>query len=237
MYLADTVALYDEIYGRMKNYEAEAAKVRDWIFRAHPSAKTLLDVACGTAEHARFLKAGLTVAGMDINEDFLRVARAKNPECEYFQADMRDFRLGKRFDVVMSLFSSIGYVRSEESLRSAIQCFADHLNPGGIAIVEPWLTPDKWRPGKPHMLTIDEPDFKVCRMNVTETTAEGHSYFKWHFLVARLGQMKHFTEEHTLGLFSVEQMKAAFELAGLAVEHDAAGIFGRGLYVGKKQGA
>jgi len=236
MYVADTVALYDDIYTRIKNYEDEARKIREWILRFSPGAKSILDVACGTAEHAKYLKKDFSLDGLDDNEEFLSVARKKNPECRYFQADMRDFHLEKKYDVVMSLFSSIGYVKTQESLEKTLRCFADHLTPSGIIVVEPWLTPDAWNPGKrPFMLTIDEPTFKVCRMNVTETR-NGLSYFKWHFLVGKPDEVKHFTEEHTLGLFSVEQMKNAFQNAGLSVQHDEKGIFERGLYIAKKVG-
>lgn len=232
MYLPDTVKLYDEIYTRMKNYGEEAEKIRATIRSVHPGAKTILDVACGTAEHAKYLKKDFQIDGLDRGPDFLEVAKAKNPECGYFEADMMSFDLGRKYDVVMTLFSSIGYVLTEENLGRTLACFAKHLNPGGVVIVEPWLTPDRWNPGKPFMFTIDEPAFKVCRMNITETK-NGHSYFKWHFLVSRPGEMKHFTEEHTLGLFSVEQMKRGFEIAQLEVSHDEVGIFGRGLYTAK----
>ncbi len=230
MYLPDTVKLYDEIYTRMKDYGEEAGKIAAAIRAAHPRAKSVLDVACGTAQHARYLKNEFSIDGLDRSPEFLEVAMAKNPECSYFEADMTDFNFGKKYDVVMSQFSSIGYVCTEERLASTLDCFVKHLNPGGIVLVEPWLTPDSWKPGEPFMFTIDEPAFKVCRMNITETR-NGMSYFEWHFLVSKPGEMKHFTEEHTLGLFSVEQMKNAFRKAGLAVRHDPKGIFGRGLYL------
>jgi ubiquinone/menaquinone biosynthesis C-methylase UbiE len=232
MYFKETVELYDEIYTRMKNYGEEAEKIRAGILAAHPNAKTVLDVACGTAEHARHLKKHFELDGLDINEDFLAKAREKNPECGYFQGDMTAFKAPRKYDVVLSLFSSIGYVLTEERLTKTLKCFAEHLNPGGIVVVEPWLTPANWNPSNPFMFTINEPDFKVCRMNITETR-NGHSYFEWHFLVSRPGYMKHFTEEHTLGLFSVEQTKRAFAAAGLSVEHDEKGIFGRGLYTAR----
>jgi len=231
-YTRENVLLYDEIYGRMKNYAEEAEKIRSVIRASHPGAVSVLDVGCGTAEHARRLKRDLQIDGLDLSEEFLEIARAKNPDCDFHLGDMTDFHLPKRYDVVMSLFSAIGYVVTEEKLRRALRCFADHLNPGGLVIVEPWLTPDRWKPGKPFMFTIDEPDFKLCRMNTTETRG-GASYFEWHFLVSKPEGTFHFTDEHHLGLFSVEQMKAAFADAGLEVEHDPEGIFGRGLYTGR----
>ena len=235
MYLADTVKFYDEIYSRMKNYEEEASTVREWIQKIRPHAKTLLDVACGTAEHAKYLKKNYIIDGLDLGADFLEIAKAKNPECSYHQGDMKDFQLNKKFDVIISLFSSIGYVQTYENLVKALKCFSTHLAPNGLIVVEPWLTPDVWTAGRLKMITIDEPDLKVCRTNVNETR-NGMSYFQWHFLIAKAPPfgVKYFTEEHTLGLFSVDQMKAAFSEAGLKVQHDEKGIFGRGLYLAEK---
>jgi hypothetical protein len=75
MYSPGFVEIYDDIYTRMKDYGKEADQVREWIRRAHPRAKTLLDVACGTAEHARYLK-----SSYEIDEPDLKVCRMSATE-------------------------------------------------------------------------------------------------------------------------------------------------------------
>ncbi len=80
---------------------------------------------------------------------------------------MTAFRLGRRFDAVTCLFSSIGYVGTEAGLRSAVAAMAAHLEPGGVLVVEPWLTPDVWVPNRPHLLTVDEPNLKIARMTIS----------------------------------------------------------------------
>lgn len=44
--------LYDLIYSSFKDYPAETAQLAALIRAAHPVAHRILDVACGTAEHA-----------------------------------------------------------------------------------------------------------------------------------------------------------------------------------------
>lgn len=44
--------LYDQIYLEFKDYKAEAQRISELLAGEHPSARTLLDVACGTGEHA-----------------------------------------------------------------------------------------------------------------------------------------------------------------------------------------
>jgi len=51
---------------------------------------------------------------------------------------MSDFHLPRRYDAVLCLFSSIGYLRTLDRVEAALACFQEHLAPGGVLIVEPW---------------------------------------------------------------------------------------------------
>jgi hypothetical protein len=175
------------------------------------------------------------VDGLDIHEDFVRAAAAKNPAGEYFRADMTDFDLGKNYDVILCLFSSIGYARTIGNVVQTLRCFERHLNEDGIVVVEPWFTPDTWNPdGRVHLLTAETPKGKICRMNISEQ--EGTlSIIDFHYLVGTASGVEHFTERHENGLFSVNEMKEAFAMARLAVTHDETGLTGRGLYIARKR--
>jgi len=52
---------------------------------------------------------------------------------------MSDFRLPQQYDVVMCLFSSIGYLKTVDRVLRAFVCFRQHLLQGGLVVVEPWL--------------------------------------------------------------------------------------------------
>jgi hypothetical protein len=56
----ESAELYDAIY-QFKNYKIESERLRALIDEAVPAARTILDVACGTGEHARFLKVHFNV--------------------------------------------------------------------------------------------------------------------------------------------------------------------------------
>lgn len=233
---AQTAELYDAIYTRMKNYRDEAETVRNWIEKVRPGAQSVLDVACGTGEHAKFLSANYQVDGIDINGDFLAAAQKKNPQGRFEVADMTDFDLDKKYDAVVCLFSAIGCALTLEKLNSAIGCMANHLSPEGALIVEPWFAPEVWRAGRPHLVSFEEENFKICRMNTTECRGERTSFFQFHYLIGRPEGITHFTEDHELGLFTKAEMLDAFRSAGLEPEYDEAGIFGRGLYFARKGG-
>src|SRR5437588_12834879 len=102
----ESAELYDAIY-HFKNYQRESERLREIISSTVPAASSLLDVACGTGAHDKFLKDHFQVDGIDLNGRYLDAARARNPAGSYVRADMTDFDLGSRYDVVTCLFSAI----------------------------------------------------------------------------------------------------------------------------------
>ena len=230
----ESAELYDAIY-HFKSYARECERLRALIDEAVPAAGTVLDVACGTGEHARFLKEHFAVDGVDINENYLRAARQKNPGGNYTPADMTDFDLGRTYDVVTCLFSAIGRVMTFERLERAIACMARHVRPGGALIVEPWFTPDQWKPGSLFVHAGEIGATKVCRMRVCRMSLSGRdgdiSILLYHYLSGTPEGVEHYTERLELGLFTRDEMTWAFESAGMAVRYDSEGLMGRGLYL------
>jgi SAM-dependent methyltransferase len=222
--------LYDAVYASIRDYPREAAELDRLIQERRPGARTLLDVACGTGAHLEHLT-GYEAEGLDLDPEMLAIAGERLPKVAFHEADMADFDLGKRYDAVVCMFSSIGYVRSEDRLRSAIAAMAQHLEPGAVVIVEPWLSPDDWLDRHVGAVFVDEPELKIARMNVAGREADV-SIVDFEYLVGTPDGIERFTEHHELGLFTVEQYLDAFRAAGLEAEHDPEGPMGRGLYVG-----
>ena len=226
---------YDAIYAAAdKDYKKEVEKAHQIIQqKKRSSGGTLLEVACGTGLHASLFRKYYLVEGLDLDPEMVAVASQNHPGIVFHQADMADFDLGKQFDVVTCLFSSVGYVKTVARLEGAIQTMADHLVSGGVLLVEPWFTPEHWTTGRVSALFVDQPDIKISRMNISE--AESNlSFFVFHYLVATSEGVEYFTERHELGLFTHEEYRGAFRKAGLEVSHDPEGLDGRGLYIGLK---
>jgi trans-aconitate methyltransferase len=226
-----TAEIYDVIYA-FKDYAGEALKIRQVITRERPGAKTILDIACGTGEHARLLAPAFEVDGIDVEPKFVEMARTKNPAGAFSVADMRAFQLNKRYDVVQCLFSSIGYLLTPEDIIAALTCFRAHLAPGGVILVEPWLSPLAYKPGQPHMVTVDRPNLKVCRVNVSKREGD-ISILHFHYLIADEKAVRQVEEVHRLALVPADQMVSHFTTAGLRCVFDSLGLFDRGLFIAR----
>ncbi len=223
---------YDAIYA-FKDYESEAAQLNELIRTHSPSpSPTVLDVACGTGLHLAYLKDQYTVEGLDLDPNMLEIARRQCPGVPFHQGDLVDFDLGRTFDAVLCLFSSIGYTKTVACLRQAVETMARHLRPGGLLVVEPWITPEAFEAGRLDARFVDEPDLKIVRMNTV--VAEGTlTIVDFHYLVGTRDGFSYFTERHEVGLFTHDEYLDAFRAAGLTVDFDPDGFMGRGLYLGR----
>jgi SAM-dependent methyltransferase len=231
----ETALYYDKIYS-FKDYPAEAERLMA-IFREHQRSggTHLLDVACGTGRHLEYLRDQYDVEGIDISPELLAIARQRLPGIRFHHGDMRAFDLGDTFDLVTCLFSSIGYVKTLENLSHAVRCMASHLTSGGLLVIEPWFTPDIWRPGTVHAIFVDEPELKIARINTS--LVEGRlSIFDLHYLIGTPAGIEHLVEHHEMGLFTADEMHAALAAVGLEVTFDPQGLMGRGLFIGRRPG-
>lgn len=226
---------YDEIYAAVdKDYAAEATKVRKFIQKYKQSkGKSLLDVACGTGGHDGYLSKYYQVEGLDLDSQMLSAAKKKYPKLRFHQGDMLNFDLGRQFDAIVCLFSSIGYAKTKPRLQKAIKTMSRHLLPGGVVLIEPWFTPRQWQRGHVTITQVDKPDFKLVRMSLSKQRGK-LSLIEFQYMVATPKGIEHSVEIHELGLFTHQEYMDAFKAAGLNVTHDPEGLDGRGLYISVK---
>lgn len=138
-------ARYYDLFYRDKDYVGETEYVHKLIQAQCQGAKTILNLGCGSGRHDRCLaERGYTVTGVDLSEDMLAAARdaaTGNEALEYVQGDVQTVRLGKTFDVVISLFHVMSYQTTNAELTAAFATAHSHLNPGDIFIFDCWYGP------------------------------------------------------------------------------------------------
>jgi len=79
------------------------------------------------------------LAAAEARKTALPLADAKR--IEFSLGDARSFRLGRRFDVVISLFHVMSYQTSNADLSAAFATARQHLEPGGILLFDCWYGP------------------------------------------------------------------------------------------------
>jgi SAM-dependent methyltransferase len=223
---------YDALY-HFKDYYEAADKLHNLVTQLNSTAGTLLDVACGTGKHIEYLKKYYQPEGIDLNEELLEIAHERCPGIPFHNKNMIDFNLNKKFDIVACFFSSIAYAKTVENLEKTVACMTNHLNPGGVIIIEPWISPQKYWKGKITANFVDEPELKIAWMYTSEI--EGTvSIFDINYLVGTPQGVKYFTERHEMGLFTHEEYLEALQKSGIKAQYDPQGLFGRGMYIGVK---
>jgi SAM-dependent methyltransferase len=227
---------YDLIYSTFKDYAAETSRIASLLRRLNPLGRSVLDVACGTGEHARLLAAeGFLVDGLDLDPAFVRIAARKHPAGRFFEADMADFSVSRRYDAILCLFSSIGYLRTLDRITDALACFRRHLVPGGRIIVEPWFPPGGLNPDRVARNTGEANGVRVTRTSRVEIEGRLSRLF-FDYEIADGTGVRCVSEIHELGLFTTAEMLKAFDDAGLIADHDPKGLTDRGLFVARIAG-
>lgn len=231
---------YDALYdGLGKSYVAEAGAVLDLAAHAGVRPRSVLDVACGTGRHLEvFTRTIGDAVGLDAAPAMLAIAADRlGGRAELVQGDMTGFDLGRRFDLVTCLFSSIGHVPDDEALDAAVAAMAAHVDDGGLLVIEPWLRPDTVDPaGRRGCDLAESPERVVARVHSSSLDGDAlRVRFAW--AVGSPAGVATYEEEHRMPLFTRERYLAAVERAGLAARwHDEVPGFstGRGLLVGTR---
>lgn len=221
---------YDRIY-HFKDYADESERLcRLLAERGVESGARVVEAACGTGSYLVHLRERYRTAGFDLHDEMLAVARRKlagsGPfgETRLWQADMTSFVLGEPADALLCLFSSIAYVHPQERLLAAARCFHQALRPGGVLVVEPFVTPDAYRDGHASLQTYPGDDVKLARACVGRL-AGALAVLDFHWLAAtpHVG-VEAWTERHELWLSTRQQLVAPFVQAGFETEFTEDGL-------------
>lgn len=233
MFGAEHAEVYELVYrSRGKDWAAEAHDVLARARELRGDVGSLLDVACGTGAHLEtFGACHDDVEGLELAPAMLKRARRRLPATTIHAGDMRDFDLGRAFDVVTCLCTSVGYLDTTAELRAALRCMAAHLTPGGVLVVEPWWLPERFLDGYVGSDLVRDGDRVLARVSHTRRRGDtAHLEMRW--VVGEPAGLRSFTLVEAFTLFTREDYLTAFEAAGCPATYHEGWLTGRGIFVG-----
>jgi len=229
--------LYDLAYS-WKRYDTEATYLIDiCTLYGLNSGASMLDVACGTGEHIKFLETHFICNGLDINSEMLAVAKRKLPKIDFHLGDMRNFNLIRRFDLITCLFSSIGYINGEQELMDTLKTFSTHLADDGLIIIEPHFHIGEYKTDTISLIKVEDANWIISRSS--ESIFHGDiNETRFCFVIG--DKNKHafslLEEVHKLSIFSSSTMNVIANEAGLNCVYLDGGLkVGKGLFLLTKQ--
>ncbi len=169
----------------------------------------------------------------------LKVARKNIPDIKFQQADMVSLKLNRKFDVIICLFGSIGYVKNYKNLNKVIENFANHLKPGGIVIIEPWLTKagytSEFMTGLPSVMTYDGSDISISRFCVCKKRGNLATMDLHHLIAEKNKKVRYAIEYHELGMFEKDKTLEIMQKNGFKAKYMRQGLLkDMGLNIGIK---
>ncbi|MCX6188603.1 MAG: class I SAM-dependent methyltransferase [Bacteroidetes bacterium] len=145
MHFKDYANYYNLLY-KDKDYKAEADYIHALIKQIAPHSKTLIDLGCGTGNHAfEFEKLGYEVTGVDLSSQMVAIAndnKEKNKSIILFsEGDIRAYRDAKKYDAVVSLFHVMSYQTSNDDLEKAFLTAKTLMADHGVFVFDCWYGP------------------------------------------------------------------------------------------------
>jgi SAM-dependent methyltransferase len=183
---------YDAVQGDRVD---AAAHARSLLERHHPEARSVLELACGTGSILIALRERYEVAGVDLSDEMLAVARRKLPGVELVRADMTRVRLARRFDAVLCLYDSINHLLRFREWEAVFDTAREHLRPDG-ALVFDMNTQRRLAALAAAQPAVQWFDGNVLLLDVSDA---GRGVVDWHLRVfERIGEARYRLHESTI---------------------------------------
>ncbi|HZB30959.1 MAG TPA: class I SAM-dependent methyltransferase [Streptosporangiaceae bacterium] len=142
-----TTGIYDdprayELACAFRDIPAEVDALLRWSAR-HRTARTpprsVLELAAGPAEHAReFAARGIEATALDLNPAMCAYAaeRGAGLPLRVVRGDMAAFRLGRRFDLIITMLDSTAHLMTLDAIVAHLDRVAAHVATDGVYVLE-----------------------------------------------------------------------------------------------------
>ncbi|MDN4175097.1 class I SAM-dependent methyltransferase [Nocardioides sp. SOB77] len=187
---------------------------------------TVLELGCGTGRKlVPIASDGHPCTGLELSPAMLDEARRRADEralaVEWVQGDMRDFDLGRTFDVVIVAANSLLHLHETADLLRCLRAVRAHLAPGGRFVLDVW-NPDVRRLAAADgvrrtrdALSFVHPDRGAVRVDVAETYDAAAQVTRGTWFFSADGQPDFLVAPLELRSIFPQELPTLLSLAGL----------------------
>lgn len=208
-----------------EDYAPEAAHLRV-VLAAHgvgdrsgatgPGRPSLLELGAGGGHTLSHLVKHFDCVAVDLSREMLDQARLLIPDLTCVVGDMRQVRLGRRFDAVL-LHDAVDYMTTPADARAALATARAHLHDGGVTIVAPTYVTETFDDGETEADQHQGPGDAELRYvsHVRRADDDPHRFTLTMLMVEReQGRLGVWRDQHVCGLFAESDWLAWLNDAG-----------------------
>lgn len=201
-----------EEYAEEAGYWREA--LREFL---GPGRHHVLELGVGGGHNLSHLTAEFEATAVDLSAEMLAHSEELNGSVDHHLGDMRNVRLGRRFDAVL-IHDAICYMTTEADLLAAFVTAAEHLRPGGVLVTAPDYYVDTFigpyvfnntRKTDSIELTYVEYDTDPDPQDSTIDTV-------FVYFITEGGKFRVELDRHVTGLFAIDTWQRLLKEAGFA---------------------
>lgn len=163
---------YDQLMG---NRHATWKHIRKLLNGHLGSGKAVLELGCGTGSVLKSFPRNMHLVGLEASMGMLAIAKKKVPHAALYCQDMSNFRLPRKFDIIICVFDTINHLTSFKSWVSLFRGVSKHLNPGGAFLFD-INTLGKLQRHATEPIWVTSVGKDIFMINVTQ---EKKSLFRW----------------------------------------------------------
>jgi SAM-dependent methyltransferase len=173
----------------------------------------LMDLACGKGRHAIYLnQKGLDVVGLDLSQQSIEHAQqSQNDRLHFYVHDMREIFEERSFDFILNLFTSFGYLETEQENIKSFQSAARSLKKGGVFVMDFFNTSVVIR----DLVAFQEKEIEGINFRISKKIEDGFILKDIAFTVN--DHSYHFQEK--VKAISLESFTQYFQAAGLSLKY------------------
>ncbi len=216
--------VYEMMYDSFINYEEEYRLYSEKL-SAH-RCTSVVEIGCGTGRLAeKFIGNGWNYTGLDLSENMLNKAKARNFNGRFIEADMRNFDLDSETDACIITGRTISYLLANQDVAELFKSLHANLIEGGIICFD-FIDANKFIPsikgGKKIIHNAEFRGRKFCRESIWSLNPEQNWTFNWqsvYYEEINGDGLKTIGEDHSvIRSFTADDITLFLQLSGFSVK-------------------